>query len=78
MSEKLTIIGRERGLLNAYGKKLRETPLSQRGVRARRGISWETKRGVAWEVLLELDGKATGHVCKVEITLDRLDPELVE
>lgn len=75
---RLPLIGRERALVDGYAKKLRTTPLSQRGVRGRRGQSWETKRGAAWEVLLELDDKATGHVCRVEVTLDRLESSLVE
>lgn len=75
---KLNIIGRERALLNAYGKKLNAAALSQRGTRGRTGRMWETPRGVAWEVLLEVDDKATGHVCRVEVTLDRLDNDLVE
>lgn len=77
-TERLPLIGRERALLDAYGKKLSHAALSQRGVRARTTKPWETRRGVAWEALLTVDDRATGHVCRVEITLDRLDPDLEE
>jgi hypothetical protein len=82
----LPIMGRERYLIDAFGKSLSEAiggpaPSKQTMEQLRRhehSRVWPTRRGCAFEVMLHGppgEGRRTGHVVRVTVELDRFEAQ---
>lgn len=79
---KLPIIGRERALVDRLANDLQRMvggpPASMAAIeRLRRHNSSKVvdrRRGASFEVQIVVDGEPTGHIARVEITLDRFEP----
>lgn len=64
-----SIFGRERALIEAVAKQIHGAAKK----RHRYTELKEERRGYTFEVQVEVDGEATGHVARITIDLDRLE-----